>query len=136
MRTWHRCLAVFAGICIVWIASTGLLGQVISLAGGERHDAPPASAISPVANGTPGITAPVPNAGDGLPAPAKPHKKQRDLYHFIIDLHSGAYFGTVGKVISALVGAALLFFSISGMLMYVNMFRKGMSIGRSGLFWK
>ncbi len=136
MRTWHRWLAVIAGIFIVWIATTGLLGQVISLAGGERHDAPRASVAEPGANSTPGITATVPNAADGLPATAKPHKKQRDLYHFIIDLHSGAYFGTLGKVISALVGAALLFFAISGMLMYVNMFRRRKTSGRSGVFWK
>lgn len=136
MRTWHRGLAVIAGIFIVWVATTGLLGQVISLAGFERHDAPPASAVEPGANSTPGITATVPNAAQDLPPAARPHKKRRDLYHFIIDLHSGAYFGTLGKVISALVGAALLFFAISGMLMYVNMFRKRKAIGRSGLFWK
>ena len=41
-----------------------------------------------------------------------------------------------GKVISAIIGAALLFFAISGMWMYLNMFRKRKTIGRAGVFWK
>ena len=53
----------------------------------------------------------------------------------IIELHSGNYFGPFGKVISVLMGAVMLFFSISGMWMYIDMFRKRKKIGRSGLFW-
>jgi uncharacterized iron-regulated membrane protein len=135
LRKWHRWLAVLAGVFIVWIATTGLAGQVISLAGGEGHDAPPTAAVGPVASGTPGISVPAPTGPDGPAAPAKPHRKRKDWYHFIIDLHSGAYFGAFGKIISAIMGAALLFFSLSGIWMYVNMFRKRKTIGRSGLFW-
>jgi hypothetical protein len=34
------------------------------------------------------------------------------------------------------MGVALLFFAVSGMWMYVDMFRKRTRIGRKGLFWK
>lgn len=136
MRKWHRWLAVFAGVFIVWIATTGLVGQIVALAGGEGHDAAPVAVVAPVVSGTPGISYPIPPGTDGSPVPAKPHREKQDLYHFIIDLHSGAYFGIVGKVISAIIGAALLFFAISGMWMYFNMFRKRKTIGRAGVFWK
>ena len=69
-------------------------------------------------------------------APPGEHGGSPDLYHVIIDLHSGAYFGPVGKGVSALLGAAMLFFSISGVWMYIDMFRKRRRSGRPGLFWK
>ena len=44
MRKWHRWLVVFTGVFLVWIAATGLVGQVVSLAGGEHHEGPPPGA--------------------------------------------------------------------------------------------
>jgi uncharacterized iron-regulated membrane protein len=52
-------------------------------------------------------------------------------------LHSGESFGPIGTVISILSGFALIFFAISGMWMYVQMFRRrSASPGRSRFFWK
>lgn len=130
MRKWHRWLALFAGIFLVWIAATGLVGQVISLAGGEHHDGPPTT------------TAPNHIKSDitSLDTQQQAKKEQKgppdDLYHFVIDLHSGNYFGFYGKTISAIFGAVLFFFALSGMWMYFDMFRKRKHIGRSRIFWK
>ena len=129
MRKWHRWLVIFAGVFLVWIAATGLIGQVINLTRTEHHDAPAANASA----GSTAASATM--AATDAPKARKP-RKNGDLYHFIIDLHSGEYFGVAGKVMSALLGAAMLFFSLSGMWMYLDMFRKRKRIGRTGLFWK
>ena len=131
MRKWHRWLVVFTGVFLVWIAATGLVGQVVSLAGGEHHEGP-----LPGANaGRPKLPTAAADDGDRNGPPGE-HGGSPDLYHVIIDLHSGAYFGPVGKGVSALLGAAMLFFSISGVWMYIDMFRKRRRNGRPGLFWK
>ncbi len=130
LRKWHRWLVILTGVFMLWIAATGFVGQVMTLAGGEHHDGPP-----PAGAGQPGAGRPEPMGDDGPPQPGKPHGPPHDWYHFIIDLHSGNFFGPAGKVISSIMGAALLFFSISGMWMYVDMFRKRKTIGRSGIFW-
>lgn len=132
MRKWHRWLVVIAGAFILWIAATGLIGQVYSLAGGEHHDGPP-----PASRPAPGPQ-PMTQAvhGDDHEGSAGKHEgPPQDLYHFIIDLHSGNYFGIVGKVASAVMGAALLFFAGSGIWMYIDMFRRRRRAGRSEVFW-
>lgn len=147
MRKWHRWLVIFSGVFLAWIAATGLVGQVISLAGAEQHEGRPAptpapAPVMPAAEGANAIAAPADDgdddddAGDAVAPIAKKHEKKGDLYHLIIDLHSGAYFGPAGKVLSALLGAAMLFFSLSGIWMYIDMFRKRKRIGRTGIFWK
>ena len=132
MRKWHRWLVIFTGVFLVWVAATGLIGQAVSLAGGEHHEGTTPGAEP----GKPKFQGPPPGDGDQNGSPGKRGAPPSDLYHFIIDLHSGNYFGPVGKVISALLGGAMLFFSISGMWMYFDMFRKRKHIGRSGVFWK
>lgn len=140
MRKWHRWLVILTGVFMVWIAATGLVGQVMTLAGGEHHDGPPPAAAKAMQKGSAPQTAasaakPGSDDHDGPPQQGG-HRGKPDLYHFIIDLHSGNILGPFGKIVSSLMGAALLFFSISGMWMYVDMFRKRKNIGRSGLFWK
>jgi uncharacterized iron-regulated membrane protein len=130
MRKWHRWLVIFTGILLVWVAATGLVGQVMTLAGGEEHHGPPPGMAMPA-----GAKPALPQPGGGKDGPPDHRGGPPDLYHFIIDLHSGNVLGPVGKVISALLGAAMLFFSVSGMWMYIDMFRKRRRIGRTGLFW-
>ena len=125
MRKWHRWLVILSGIFMVWIAATGLVGQAMTLFAEEHHDGPQLEAV----------THPAAPASAQDVKPAKHAKRPPDLQHLIIELHSGNYFGPFGKVISVLMGAVLLFFSISGMWMYIDMFRKRKKIGRSGLFW-
>jgi hypothetical protein len=147
MRKYHRWLAILSGLLMLWIAATGFIGQVMSVAQhglSDEHKAPPATMRQ---------TDPAPAAGkemtpmanvamaspDSMQAPVehKPNKKRtRDWYHFIIDLHSGNAFGGVGRILSILMGAALVFFSLSGIWMYVDMFRRRLKAQKKGVFWK
>jgi uncharacterized iron-regulated membrane protein len=124
MRKWHRWLVIFSAVFLVWIAATGVIGQILSLTSEEEHRKAPAVAAAQATAAAPGDR------------PAGTPRRKPDLRHVIIDLHSGEYFGPLGKVLSAVMGVALLFFAVSGMWMYVDMFRKRTRIGRKGLFWK
>ena len=140
MRKWHRWLVVVTGVFMIWIAATGLIGQAMTLAGGEDHDGPPpvmakeapAAPLQPNPTVAPHTAA---RGDDHDGPPAKRGGPPHDLYHLLIDLHSDNFFGPLGKIISVLMGASLLFFAVSGMWMYVDMFRKRKNIGRSGIFW-
>lgn len=51
-------------------------------------------------------------------------------------VHRGDYFGMSGRWADLFAGLALIYLSISGVVMYVDMWKKRKKIGRSGLLWK
>lgn len=113
MRKWHRWLSIFFGIFILWIAITGVLSQVAVLwpsgAAAEQVTASP----------PPGFVCP-----EGWRCmPPRPQGGMRSLVGLFHHLHSGESFGLVGTVISVLSGLALVFFSFSGIWLYVQMWR-------------
>jgi uncharacterized iron-regulated membrane protein len=119
MRKWHRWLVVFFGVFLLWIAGTGVGMQLADVFGGEGP--PPAAAKAA--------------APEGKPAAPKP--KPQDLHHILQHLHSGETFGPLGTVINTLSGLALLFFSFSGLWMYIQMWRNRNSRAlKPGWFWK
>ncbi|MCW2395407.1 MULTISPECIES: PepSY domain-containing protein [unclassified Sphingobium] len=135
MRKWHRWTTVFIGLFMLFIALTGLGSHFAAMVARgsvfeteERGAAPPAQA--PAAAQKAGPTAGAPAAQQAAPNPAR---KLVGLFHH---LHSGEFFGPVGVIISLLSGFALVFFAISGMWMYVQMFRNRLSRGRRDIFWK
>jgi uncharacterized iron-regulated membrane protein len=117
MRKWHRWLVVFFGVFLLWIAGTGVAMQVVSLFEGDRDE---------------------PAAGQATgPQPAARPERKEDLRHQLQELHSGEMFGPLGAVISTLSGAALLFFSFSGLWMYIQMWRNRAKRSlKPGWFWK
>ena len=124
MRKWHRWLVVFFGVFLLWIAGTGVAMQGIDLLGKEDESRPPAAQVQ---------------AAAARPAAALPAKQPRkdDWHHVFQRLHSGEKFGPVGVAINILSGLALLFFSFSGLWMYIQMWRN--RAGRKlkpGWFWK
>lgn len=130
MRKWHRWLSVFFGVFMLWIAVTGVLSQVAVLWPAGVTDAAAQAAAAP----PPGFECPegwrcMPPRGD-----AGGIRSMVGLFHH---LHSGETFGAVGTVISVLSGLALVFFSISGLWLYVQMwrFRKDRSLAPRW-FWK
>ena len=145
MRKWHRRLAVVFGIFLFWIAMTGLGTHIVQLQmeseaghgpsvvpeaqahGGEEHEAPPP--IDPQAAGAPQDFA-CPAGWSCRPIP--PKDELAEAADFVRHLHSGEGFGPIGTAISIASGLALLFFALSGLWMYVSMWR-----GRKGkgLFW-
>ena len=136
MRRYHRWVATVFGIFFLWISATGVLSQVGSLVnnggfkdeGGER--AAPAT--------PPGFTCP--ETMTCRPKPASPPKWNVGLLHH---LHSGESFGPAGVVISIMCGLSLFFFAVSGLYMYIQLYRGRMARVREGkhlrgtrFFWK
>lgn len=115
MRKWHRWLSVFFGIFLLWIAVTGVLSQVAVLWPQGAPDPATAAAATP----PPGFECPEgwrcmpPRDGTGI-------RSMVGLFHH---LHSGEAFGPIGTAISVLSGLAMIFFSFSGIWLYVQMWR-------------
>lgn len=125
MRKWHRWLSIFTGIFILFIAITGVASQFAAIyANGtlikaEAPKGPPPSAGA---------------ASDGQRRP--PQTPARKLVGLLHHLHSGESFGPAGVIASILSGLALIFFAISGMWMYVQMFLRRKGASRCEWFWK
>lgn len=133
MRKWHRWLSVFFGIFLFFIASTGLLSQAADLLPDLGAPADAAAIQAAAATPPPGFTCP-----EGWRCrPPEPATGLGSLKSFFHHLHSGEEFGPVGVAISVLSGLALLFFSLSGLWMYLRMWndRRAKRLN-GGMFWK
>lgn len=51
-------------------------------------------------------------------------------------VHRGDFFGVMGQMVSLLSGLAMIYLSISGIVLYIAMWRKRAQSGRKTLFWK
>nr|WP_275402017.1 PepSY domain-containing protein [Sphingomonas ginkgonis] len=136
MRKWHRWTSVLFGLFMLWIAVTGVVVQ-----GGRIYaQGQPRPAAAPAAPGAPQVRereGPPPAAAGQRP----PQSRLRQVIHFVTELHSGEQFGIVGMVLSLLSGAALVFFSVSGMWMYVQLYtgrlkRLPNPTARERFFWR
>ena len=128
MRKWHRWLSILFGIFFLWISATGVLSQVGSLVnrGGFETEASEARAKAAAKAATPvGFTCP--ETMTCRPKP-KPSAWNVGLLHH---LHSGESFGPVGTIISLLSGLAFFFFAVSGLYMYIDMFRGRGRVGET-----
>lgn len=129
MRKWHRWLSVFFGVFLLWIAVTGVLSQVEmwgEIVGGD-HDGPQAAQVVPA-----GFVCP-----ETMICRPKPAKQGGFNYGLLHHLHSGESFGPLGTVIGTLSGLAMLFFSFSGLWMYISMWRNRKSRDmQPKWFWK
>ena len=126
MRKWHRWLSIVFAVFLFWIAATGVLSH---LAGWSREEAPVAEATPP-----PGFVCP---EGWRCTPPRPESGGFGSLTGFFHHLHSGEEFGKAGEAISFVSGVALLFFSFSGVWLYIRMWRERARRGaRSRWFWK
>lgn len=115
MRKWHRWLSLFFGVFMLWIAATGVLSQVAVL---WPAGAPSAEAVA-AATPPPGFVCP-----EGWRcSPPRETGGLRSMVGLFHHLHSGESFGSLGTAISVLSGLTLMFFSISGLWLYVKMWR-------------
>ena len=129
MRKWHRWLSLFFGIFMVWIAATGVLSQAAAL----WPAAEPSAAVGAQTAPPEGFACP-----DGWrcmpPRPDTGFKSLTGLFHH---LHSGESFGPLGTAISVLSGLALIFFSVTGLWLYIQMWRhRNDRQLKPGWFWK
>lgn len=143
MRRYHRWLAIVFGAFLVWISTTGVLSHVGEIAnnGGLESEAERRAeqGLPPAAEPAlpPGFVCP-----ETMTCRAKrpPQAWNVGLLH---RLHSGEALGPAGTIVSLLSGLALLFFSISGLWMYVELYRGRLALVRKGRkvppgkwFWK
>ena len=133
MRKWHRWLSVMFGVFLLWIAVTGVLSQIVPLVqrGGFETEASEQAEKAKAAAAIP--------AGFVCPETmmCRPKPKGGSIVGLLHHLHSGESFGPVGVVIATLSGLAMVFFSFSGLWLYISMWknRKDRAL-RPGLFWK
>ena len=136
MRKYHRWLATIFGIFLLWISATGVLSQIGSLVNkGGFAQAEAAQAGPPP--GPAGFTCPADMTCRPKPKPAAWNVGL--LHH----LHSGESFGPAGVIVSLLSGLALFFFAVSGLWMYVQIWRGRLVRRRAGktlrggtFFWR
>ena len=143
MRRYHRWLSVLFGIFMLWIATTGVLshvGEIVNNGGLEseaERRAEHGLAPAPVA----GVPADFkcPETMNCRPKP-QPGKWNIGLLH---RLHSGEALGPVGTIISILSGLSLIFFAVSGLWMYIELFRgrlakvdRGGKVRGGRFFWR
>lgn len=135
MRKWHRWISTFFGAFLLWIAATGVLSQVGDLVnnGGFESEASKAAAKARFAAASPpGFVCPETMNCRLKPSQIPGSWNTSYLHH----LHSGEEFGPMGVVISILSGIALLFFSFSGLWMYIQMWQGRSAKGiKPGWFW-
>ena len=117
MRTYHRWLSVLFGIFIIWIAATGLMSHGAALV--RDAQGPPAAALAAAAAPA-GFVCPTTMTCRVKPDPDSASAWVSYLHH----LHAGEEFGAIGTILSILSGFALLFFAISGLTMYIQMYRR------------
>lgn len=125
MRKWHRWVTVVFGLFIFWMAATGVASHV--------------TALWPE-----GAQAGVPQVPQGFVCPdmmtCRPKAAPGSMRSFVgwfHHLHSGEEFGGVGTAISLATGIALLFFGVSGMWMYLSMWKNRYKRKlKPGWFWK
>lgn len=128
MRKWHRWLSVFFSVFLLWIAVTGVLSQVVPLIGSATEKPQAAQAQA-----KPAFVCPPDYLCRAKPKPGDPRALVGTLHH----LHSGESFGPVGVVIATLSGFAMVFFSFSGLWLYVQMWRnRAQRRLKPGWFWK
>ena len=129
MRKFHRWISVFFGVFLLWIAITGTISQILPLMAGEDDDAPKTAQVA----ARPAFTCPPDYMCRPKPKPDDP----RALVGFFHRLHSGETFGPLGVAIGTLSGFAMIFFSFSGLWMYIQMWRNRAGRGLTPRwFWK
>jgi len=125
VRGWHLWLGVLLALIFAGIAVTGILAGVAALV--------PEEAARTAASVPEGFVCP---EGWRCIAPASEGSLRGRLGE-ILALHSGQRFGSAGALVSILAGAALLFFSISGLWFNLATWRrKRRSATRDRWFWK
>ncbi len=127
MRKWHRWLSIVFAVVLLWIAVTGVLSQVVPWFGGEEDHGDHATASAP----------PFACPADYTCRPKARPGGAKALVGLLHHLHSGESLGPVGVAIATLSGFAMIFFSFSGLWMYLQMWRNRKNRALSPRwFWK
>ena len=113
MRKWHRWISLFSFFFMFFIALTGLLLQLdLYISGHAPPGSPPGSDTAPLIAG------------------------YNSLHNVLQDIHAGYFMGTTGRILSILLASGLLVLSVTGIVMYVQMFKMRKKVNRHGWIWK
>lgn len=153
-RRYHRWLSLPFGLILLWVALTGIAMQAVEIYDkglfGEDEDRPAlvpaaraqehdedAQAARPTAIAAAHPLAATAAAATPAAPPRPPQSKAHQLHELLQHLHSGEWFGPFGTIIQTLGGIAMTFFAVSGMWMYVTMYRRRGHKHHDGkkLFW-
>lgn len=153
-RRYHRWLSLPFGLILLWVALTGIAMQAVEIYDkglfGEDEDRPAlvpspraqeqdedAQAARPTAIAAARPLAATAAAATPAAPPRPPQSKAHQLHELLQHLHSGEWFGPFGTIIQTLGGIAMTFFAVSGMWMYVTMYRRRGHKYHDGkkLFW-
>ncbi len=63
-------------------------------------------------------------------------RPQRSLRTLFMLWHSGKYFGAPGLVAILAAGLILMILTVTGLTVYLQMYRRRRQLGRTGLFWR
>lgn len=164
MRQWHRWMGICFAVFLLVISGTGVTIQVLDLIAAKNKPDATVAPRTAGTTGNDAVARPAADDGDShpdegskrhkheeaadggqmqattaladAPKPKQPQSSLRRWNHWIKDLHSGVLLGPVGIFVSMLSGVALIFFAISGMWMYWQMFSRRKAAGRNSFFWK
>lgn len=103
----------------------GQMKQGVVITGGDTTD----QLVFDAATGRPASLSEPSYPPVGFPFGVQVHE---NIKHF----HSGEMFGLSGQMMNLLAGLSLLFLSVSGLIMYFDMWLKRRKGGRSSLIWK
>lgn len=130
MRKWHRWLSIFFALVMIWVAVTGIL-HYVGVWWPEGNPSPEVIALQ-----TPPEGWECPEGWRCRP-PAGSEGGIRSMVGLFHHLHSGEELGLAGEIIVMLSGFALVFFSLSGLWLYIGMWRERAARGaRHRWFWK
>jgi uncharacterized iron-regulated membrane protein len=128
MRKWHRWLSLVFGIFALWITVTGALSQLVPLYLDAAQPRPAAAASAE----TSAFVCPPDYSCRPKPKPGDARSIVGTLHH----LHSGESFGPLGVAVLTLAGLAMVFFSFSGMWLYIAMWKNRKARAQKpGWFW-
>lgn len=121
----YRSIEPTAPIRVVRLRDYGTMTQGVVITGGDvarqlAFDTATGARVSLTEPGYPGT---------GFPFGWQAHQWAKSV-------HRGDFFGVTGQMVSLLSGLAMIYLSISGIVLYVSMWRKRRQSGRIGLFWK
>ena len=128
----NKSISVLFGIFLLWIAITGVLSQIVPLVqrgGFENEAAEKAQRAEAMAKASP----------PGFVCPetltCQPKRKGGSIIGLLHHLHSGESFGPLGTIIATLSGLAMVFFSFSGIWLYVQMWSNRKERGLTPRWW-
>jgi len=123
MRTWHRWMGLTLGLIVLFVGTTGVLIQAFAIAGDMGANAK-----------APTVAAPLLKPDCRRAEPSRNAAKRWEGW--VKHLHSGESFGPAGTAISIVSGAGVIFFALSGLWMYWQMWRRRVAGNRRQVFWR